>query len=84
MTVELGPPDRRVRDDMVIGPVPPLRHDFLTTAEANRVIPFHRKAELCHIIEGLLHGSEFSRRKLVTTPLELVFLDLQTRSLEMQ
>ena len=59
MTVELGPPDRRVRDDMVIGPVPPLRHDFLAIAEADRVIPFHRKAALRHIIEGLLHESEF-------------------------
>ena len=44
---------------MVIGPVPPLRHDFLAIAEADRVIPFHRKAALRHIIEGLLHESEF-------------------------
>ena len=69
MTVELGPPDRRVRDDMVVGPIPPLRHDFLAIAEANRDIPFHRKAALRHIIEGLLHESEFFPTEVGDHPL---------------
>ena len=46
MTIELGPADRRVCADMVVGPIPPLRHDCLATTEANRFIPFHQKAVL--------------------------------------
>ena len=41
MTIELGLADRKVRDDMVVSAIPPLRHDFLAIAEANRFIPHH-------------------------------------------
>ena len=59
MTIELGPADRKVSADIAVSAIPPLRHDFLAIAEANRFIPFHQKPDLRNIIEGLLHESNF-------------------------
>ena len=59
MTVELGPTDRKVRADMVVSAVPPLHHNFLAIAEANRFIPQHQKEALRDTIQGLLHEFHF-------------------------
>ena len=59
MTIELGPEERVMRDEMVISPTPPLHQDFLEVAEVNHFVPFHQKAALHHTIEGLLHESHF-------------------------
>ena len=69
MTVELGPPDRKVRSDVVVSAVPPLRHDFLAIAEANRFIPKHQKAALRDNIQGLLHESHFFPTEVKDHPL---------------
>lgn len=53
--VEPGPADRLVRSGMVVNPIPPLNHDFLVIAKANRFVPHHRRAALRDTIEGLLH-----------------------------
>ena len=69
MTIELGPEDRKVRDDMVVSPTPPLRHAFLAIAEVNRFVPFHHKAALRHTIEGLLHESHYFPSEVTDHPL---------------
>ena len=69
MTIELGPEDCLVRDEMVVSPVPPLRHDLLAIAEVNRFVPFHKKALLRHTIEGLLHESHFFPTEVEDHPL---------------
>lgn len=69
MTIELGPADQKMRDDMVIGPNPPLRHDYLAIAEVNRFVPFHHKADLRHTIEGLLHEFNFFPTEVDDYPL---------------
>lgn len=43
MTIKLGLEDRVVQSDMVVHLVPPLNHDFLTIAEVNHHVPFHKK-----------------------------------------
>ena len=69
MTIELGPADRKVRADMVVGPIPPLRHDFLAIAEANRFIPQHQKEALRDTIQGLLHESHYFPIEISDHPL---------------
>lgn len=69
MTIELGPADRKVRADMVVGPIPPPRHNFLAIAEANSFIPFHQKADLRNIIDGLLHESHYFPSEVLDHPL---------------
>ena len=69
MTIELGPEDRLVRDEMVVSPVLPLHHDFLAIVEVNRFVPDHQKALLRHTIEGLLHESNFSPTEVDDYPL---------------
>ena len=67
--MELGPADRKVRADMVVSAVPPLRHDFLAIAEANKFIPQHQKEALRDTIQGLLHESHFFPTEVEDHPL---------------
>ena len=69
MTIELGPKDCVVRDEMVGSPTPPLRHDFLAMVEVNCFGPFHQKGALHHTIEGLLHESQFFPSEVADHPL---------------
>lgn len=69
MTIKLGPADRKVHDDMVINPNPPLCHDFLAIMEVDHFVPFHRKAALRHTIESLLHESHYFPTEVDDHPL---------------
>ena len=53
--VEPGPADRLVRSGMVVGPIPPLNHDFLAIAETSAYVPLHRRAAVRTVVQGLLH-----------------------------
>ena len=53
--VEPGPTDRIVRSSMVVGPIPPLNHDFVAVAEASAYVPLHRHAAIRNMVQGLLH-----------------------------
>ena len=67
--VEPGPADRLVRSGMVVGPIPPLNHDFLAIAELNRHVLFHHKDALRQLITGLLHESKFVPTEVDDHPL---------------
>ena len=56
-TVEPGPTDRLVHSGMVVGPIPPLNHDFLAIAEASHYVPLHHRVATRATVEGLLHES---------------------------
>ena len=56
--IEPGPADRLVRSRKVVGPIPPLNHDFLAVAEASHYVPLHRRAAIRTMVEGLLHESQ--------------------------
>lgn len=56
--VEPGPADRLVRSGMVVGPIPPLNHDFLAIAETSHYVPLHHRAAIRNMIVSQLHESQ--------------------------
>lgn len=56
--VEPGPADRMVRSGMVVGPIPPLNHDYLAIAEISHYVPLHRRAAIHNTVQGLLHEAQ--------------------------
>lgn len=53
--VEPGPVNCVVRSGMLVGPIPPLNHDYLAIAESSHYIPLHRRAAIRNMVQGLLH-----------------------------
>ena len=56
--VEPGPANRVVRSGMVVGPIPPLNHNFLAIAETTHYVPLHRRAIIRHAVRGLLLAAQ--------------------------
>ena len=54
-TVKLGPVDRLVRSDMVVGPIALLNHDYLAIAESSQYMPLHCRAIIRNQIVTMLH-----------------------------
>lgn len=68
-SIEPGPPDRKVRADMAVNPIPPLNNNFLAIAEASRFVPLYLRAGLRETIEGLLHESGLLMMEVSDHPL---------------
>ena len=66
--VEPGPADRVVRSGMVVGPIPPLNHDFLAIAEASSYVPLHHRAAVREAVLGLLHEAQLFTTKASDRP----------------
>lgn len=68
-SIEPGPPDRKVRADMAVNPIPPLNNSFLAIAKASRFVPLHLREGLRETIEGLLHEAGLLTTEVLDHPL---------------
>jgi hypothetical protein len=59
LAIDHGPPNRRVRCDLAISPVPPLHHDNYAIAETNLDIPIQQRFHARRELRRMLHHDGF-------------------------
>jgi hypothetical protein len=68
MKIDQGPPDRKVRTDLVVPPTAPLQHDRVLIAETNRFIPVHLRQSVREDIRDMMVEEGFIVRYFYDHP----------------